>query len=235
MRQFDVTIVGAGHGGAQAAIAAAPARLCGLDRADRRREPGAALRTAAAVEGVSHRREAVRADADPPGGLLGRARRRPCCPAPRVTAVDPAAKSVTIAGGEAVGYGALVWATGGVPRRLGCAGGDLAGVHVVRARPTSTAILAELPGRGGWWWSAAAISGSRPRRRCASSASEVCCSRRWTACWRASRARRLSRFFEAEHRAHGVDLRLRRGGSAIEGDGDASPACAATGETLAAT
>ncbi len=49
-----------------------------------------------------------------------------------VTAIDAAAKTVTVAG-EVISYGQLALTTGSVPRRLPAAvGGDLAGVYVVR-------------------------------------------------------------------------------------------------------
>ena len=45
----------------------------------------------------------------------------------RIVEVDPAAHTVTTDGGETIGYGALIWATGGRPRRLSCTGHDLSG------------------------------------------------------------------------------------------------------------
>jgi len=50
-----------------------------------------------------------------------------------VTAIDPAAKAVTLSGGEVITYDQLALTTGSEPRRLPASiGGDLAGVHVVR-------------------------------------------------------------------------------------------------------
>lgn len=49
-----------------------------------------------------------------------------------VTKVDPAAKKLRLSNGTAITYGKLVWATGGDPRRLICAGAELAGIHAVR-------------------------------------------------------------------------------------------------------
>ena len=43
-----------------------------------------------------------------------------------VTAVDPAAHRVTTADGATIGYRHLIWATGGSPRRLACAGNPCA-------------------------------------------------------------------------------------------------------------
>ena len=52
----------------------------------------------------------------------------------RVVALDPIDHVVRTSDGEAIGYGKLIWATGGSPRRLACAGQDLAGVHTSSCR-----------------------------------------------------------------------------------------------------
>ncbi|MGJ3625909.1 hypothetical protein AB5I41_01175 [Sphingomonas sp. MMS24-JH45] len=39
-----------------------------------------------------------------------------------MVSVDAAAHTVETAAGEAIGYRHLIWATGGAPRRLSCAG-----------------------------------------------------------------------------------------------------------------
>src|ERR1700720_1080544 len=48
--------------------------------------------------------------------------------------VDAEAHSIRLSGGDDLGYGSLIWATGGRPRLLTCAGYDLKGVHPVRTR-----------------------------------------------------------------------------------------------------
>ena len=65
-----------------------------------------------------------------------------------VTAVDPAAQTVTV-GGEVLHYDDLVLTTGSRPRRLPAAiGGDLAGVYAVRTLADVDAMRAEFaPGR----------------------------------------------------------------------------------------
>ncbi|HEY5356944.1 MAG TPA: FAD-dependent oxidoreductase [Streptosporangiaceae bacterium] len=50
----------------------------------------------------------------------------------RVTAIDRAARQVTVQGGERIGYGKLLVATGSSPRRLPVPGGDLDGVLYLR-------------------------------------------------------------------------------------------------------
>lgn len=49
-----------------------------------------------------------------------------------VTTVDPVSHTVTTADGESLGYGKLVWAAGGTPRRLLLAGAELRGVMSLR-------------------------------------------------------------------------------------------------------
>lgn len=126
----------------------------------------------------------------------------------RVVTVDPAAHSVTTDGGESIGYGRLVWATGGAPRMLPVPGGDLPGVQGVRTRADADAMKAasETAGQivvvGGGYigLEAAAVLRKAGKtvvllealdRVIASVAGE-----------------KLSRFYEKEHRDHGVDLRF---------------------------
>ncbi len=49
-----------------------------------------------------------------------------------VTGIDPAARTVSIADGETVGYDRLLLTTGSVPRRLDVPGSHLDGVHYLR-------------------------------------------------------------------------------------------------------
>ncbi|ROO85659.1 3-phenylpropionate/trans-cinnamate dioxygenase ferredoxin reductase subunit [Actinocorallia herbida] len=62
-----------------------------------------------------------------------------------VVGVDAAARTVTTADGELIGYGALVWAAGGSPRALPVPGADLPGVHFVRTLRDAEALKAALP------------------------------------------------------------------------------------------
>ncbi len=141
-QHFDCLIVGAGHGGAQTAIQLRQLGFAGsigvigeepelpYERPPLSKEflagekdfPRLLIRT----EAFWTERQVM--------FLTGR----------RVTAIDPIARTVTTAAGECFGYGELVWATGGSPRRLRCAGHDLAGVHAVRTRADVEQLKAEL-------------------------------------------------------------------------------------------
>jgi len=233
MRQFDVTIVGAGHGGAQTAIHLRQlgfAGSIGLIGA----EPELPYeRPPLSKEYLTGEKAFERMLIRP--GAFWTERGVTLVSGTRVTAVDPAAKIVETESGERIGYGALVWATGGVPRRLGCAGGDLAGVHVVRCKAEVDAILAELPrvqrvavvGGGYIGLEAAAAMRKLSKQVVLIEALDRVLAR--------VAGEEISRFFEAEHRAHGVDLRLGAAVARIEGRGGrATGVTLQDGETLPA-
>jgi NADPH-dependent 2,4-dienoyl-CoA reductase/sulfur reductase-like enzyme/nitrite reductase/ring-hydroxylating ferredoxin subunit len=60
-----------------------------------------------------------------------------------VTALNPGAKRVTLSDGRALGYGALLLATGAEPVRLPLPGADLPHVHYLRSLADSRAIIAK--------------------------------------------------------------------------------------------
>jgi NADPH-dependent 2,4-dienoyl-CoA reductase/sulfur reductase-like enzyme/nitrite reductase/ring-hydroxylating ferredoxin subunit len=60
-----------------------------------------------------------------------------------VVGVDTKARSVKLASGRSVAYGALLIATGAAPRRLPIAGADGANVHVLRTLEDARAIIAK--------------------------------------------------------------------------------------------
>ena len=204
--RYDALIVGGGHGGAQAAAALRQRGFAGSvaivgEEADLPYE-----RPPLSKEYLAGDRPFERLLIRPPGFwaerdvamLSGR----------RVVAVDPATRTVATASGETIGYGALVWATGGHPRRLACAGHDLAGVHSVRSRAAVDALVAELPhvrhvcvvGGGYIGLEAAAVLTKLGRTVTVLEAQERLLAR--------VAGRALSAFYADEHRKHGVDLRL---------------------------
>ena len=125
----------------------------------------------------------------------------------RVQAVDPAAHEVTTVVGDRIGYGQLIWATGGSPRALPVPGGDLAGVHVIRTRADVDALRGELDGAqriaviGGGYigLEAAAVLTKLGKQVTILEALDRVLAR--------VAGKPVSRFYEAEHRAHGVDVR----------------------------
>lgn len=206
MVSYDVLIVGAGHGGAQCAITLSQGGFEGsialvTDEADLPYERPPLSKEYLAKE-KSFDRIMLRAPAywEERGiaVLTGR----------RVVQVDPVAKTVTDEAGETIGYGRLVWATGGRPRRLTCDGADLAGVHAIRTRADVDQLEAELPaakrivvvGGGYIGLEAAAAMTKFDKHVTVVEALDRVLAR--------VAGEPLSRFYEAEHRAHGVELLL---------------------------
>jgi 3-phenylpropionate/trans-cinnamate dioxygenase ferredoxin reductase subunit len=126
----------------------------------------------------------------------------------RVVAVDAAAHEVKLSDGTTIEYGTLVWAAGGKARRLLCEGHDLAGVHTVRDRLDVDRMIAELEtaneivvvGGGYIGLEAASVLRKKEKRVTVLEAEARVLAR--------VAGEALSRFFETEHRAHGVDIHL---------------------------
>src|SRR5436305_1246349 len=138
--RYDVLIVGAGHGGAQAAIALRQNKFEGSiallgDEPELPYERPPLSKEYLSGE-KAFERLLIR------NAAFWEERRVVLLPGRTVTAVDPVAHAVT-ADGEAIGYGQLIWATGGKPRRLACDGHDLAGIHTVRTRADVDRMMAE--------------------------------------------------------------------------------------------
>jgi 3-phenylpropionate/trans-cinnamate dioxygenase ferredoxin reductase subunit len=152
----------------------------------------------------------------------------------RIAAIDAEAQIARTGDGASIAYGKLVWAAGGTPRRLACDGDDLTGVHTVRGRADVDRIRAELPdarrvaviGGGYIGLEAAAVLVKLGRQVVLIEALDRVLARVAGA--------PLSRFFQAEHRAHGVDLRLGAAVEALLGEERVSGVRLAGGETIAA-
>jgi 3-phenylpropionate/trans-cinnamate dioxygenase ferredoxin reductase component len=212
----DVLIVGAGHAGAQTAAALSNAKFAG----------------SIAIVGdepyLPYERPPLSKDylagAKPFERLLTRTpqfwqeRGISIITEERATAVDPAAKRITTASGANFTYGALVWATGGRARQLDCKGIYLAGVHTVRCRADVDRIRAELATTQ----RVVVIGGGYIGLEAASVFSKLGKSVTLLEALPRVLARvageDISRFYESEHRAHGVDLRTDAAVDFIEGD-----------------
>ncbi|MEA3039770.1 MAG: 3-phenylpropionate/trans-cinnamate dioxygenase ferredoxin reductase component [Sphingomonadales bacterium] len=232
MRHWDVTIVGAGHGGAQAAIQlrqlgfAGSIGLVGAEPEPPYERPPLSKEYLTGEKPFE--RMLIRPEA------FWRERNVDLVPGTTIARVDPNAKLVTSEAGEQLGYTALIWATGGVPRPLRCEGGDLAGLHVVRCKAEVDRILAELPGArrvaviGGGYIGLEAAAAFRKL------GVDVVVVEALDRVLARVAAEPISRFYEAEHRAHGVDLRLGAAVAALEGEGRVIAVRLADGERIAA-
>lgn len=216
MLQYDVLIVGGGHGGAQAAIALRQAKFegsIGIVNAETEypyeRPP---LSKDYFAGDKAFERIMIR-----PAGFWGE-RNIDLLLGKRVETVDAAAYSITTADGDVISYGKMIWATGGSPRWLQCAGANLTGVHVVRTRADVDAMLNGLDdaadiviiGGGYIGLESAAVLNKMDKKVTVLEAMDRVLAR--------VAGEPLSRFFEAEHRAHGVDVRLGVEVTAIEGN-----------------
>ncbi|PRB77459.1 NAD(P)/FAD-dependent oxidoreductase [Pseudomonas sp. MYb185] len=136
----------------------------------------------------------------------------------RVATVDAQARQLQTASGEYLGYGTLIWAAGGAPRRLACPGHDLTGIHYVRTRADVDTMRGELDdtdtvvviGGGYIGLEAAAVLTAQGKSVTVVEAQDRVLAR--------VAGEPLSRFYEAEHRARGVDVRLNSGVEQILGE-----------------
>ncbi|SEN05663.1 3-phenylpropionate/trans-cinnamate dioxygenase ferredoxin reductase subunit [Sphingomonas gellani] len=225
-------IVGGGHAGAQAAIALRQAKFTGSiaivgeeDEAPYERPPLSKdyLAGDKPFERLLIRPRAFWAE-----------KQVMLLPGRRVVAVDAEARTVATEDEETIGYRDLIWAAGGAPRRLTCSGHDLVGVHAVRTRADVDRMAAELGatsrvvviGGGYIGLEAAAVLNKLGKHVTVLEALDRVLAR--------VAGEPLSRFFEAEHRARGVDVRLGAAVACIEeAGGRAVGVRLADGETLA--
>lgn len=216
MTQAGVVIVGAGHGGAGCAIALRQGGYGGAIRVIGAEADLPYERPPLSKEYLSGDKPFERLLIRPPS--FWAERDIAFVPSTLITRVDADAHRIWSDQGEAFDYDTLVWATGGDARRLSCAGGDLAGVHSVRTRADVDAMIAELAdvrrvaiiGGGYIGLEAAAVLAKLGREVVLIEALDRVLAR--------VAGPVLSHFFEAEHRAHGVDVRLGVGVDCITGD-----------------
>jgi 3-phenylpropionate/trans-cinnamate dioxygenase ferredoxin reductase component len=152
-----------------------------------------------------------------------------------VTAVDPKTRQVTLSTGDTREYGTLVWAAGGDPRRLPVPGGELAGVHPVRTRADCDQLMGEIDGGVR---DVVVIGGGYIGLEAAAVLVKLGCKVTLLEALPRVLARvagpELSEFYEAEHRAHGVDLRTGVAVEALEGEGRVTGVRLGDGEVIPA-
>lgn len=229
---YDILIVGGGHGGAQAAIALRQAKYdgsIGVLNAEREypyeRPP---LSKDYFAGDKAFERIMIR-----PAAFWGE-RAIEMMLGKRVETVDPSAHAVTMSDGTVITYGSMIWATGGTPRQLPVEGSNLPGMHVVRTRADVDQMIEGLDdvadvvivGGGFIGLEAAAVLRKMGKKVTVLEAMDRVLAR--------VAGEPLSRFYEAEHRAHGVDVRLGVEIASIEGDSYVTGMRLADGEVIAA-
>jgi 3-phenylpropionate/trans-cinnamate dioxygenase ferredoxin reductase component len=217
---YDVLIVGAGHAGAQAAIQLRQRGFAGSvglvgDEPELPYERPPLSKEYLAGEKAFDRILLRPAEFWPERQvdlLLGQA----------VTKLEPEAHRVTRSDGSILGYSQLIWAAGGSPRRLSCAGHDLARIHAIRSRRDVDLLREELGsvtrvavvGGGYIGLEAAAVLTKLGKQVVLLEALDRVLAR--------VAGEPISRFYEAEHRAHGVDIRTGVIVECIEGNAGAA-------------
>jgi len=207
MEHFGVLIVGGGHGGAQCAIALrqqgfeVSIAIVGEEADLPYERPPLSKEYLAGIR--SFERLLIRPAAFWAERAVEMRLGRP------VEAVDPAAREVTLSDGVRIGYETLVWAAGGVPRRL-------PGGHTIRGRadvdrlPLACARRVTMIGGGYIGLEAAAVLVTLGKQVTLLEIEDRVLAR--------VAGEPLSRFYEAEHRARGVDIRTGTRGAGDDAD-----------------
>jgi 3-phenylpropionate/trans-cinnamate dioxygenase ferredoxin reductase subunit len=218
MDHRDVVIVGAGHGGAQCAIALRQNGFSGTVAMIGREPEPPYERPPLSKEYFAREKTFDRLYIRPMAFweekevhlILNK----------EVLAVDPGAKQLTLSDGSSLTYGTLVWATGGDPRRLSCPGAELAGLHPVRTRADCDQLMGEIDGGVR---NIVVIGGGYIGLEAAAVLTKLGCKVTLLEALPRVLARvageELSAFYEKEHRDHGVDLRTGVAVEALEGEG----------------
>ncbi|MFO6446601.1 NAD(P)/FAD-dependent oxidoreductase [Erythrobacter sp. NE805] len=228
----DVVIVGTGHGGAQAAIALrqhgfdGSVLMIGRDDAPPYERPPLSKEYLAGDKGFERimiRPEKFWAEKDI-ALRLGAA----------VTAIDPAAHTLTLGDGGLVSYGKLIWSGGGDPRRLPVPGAVLPGVFYVRDKSDADAMMQALADGAK---RAVVIGGGYIGLEAAAVLRKLGCEVVLVEMLDRLLARvageELSTFYAEEHRRQGVDVRLGAGVHSVLGDGKVTGVRLDSGEEVA--
>ncbi|MCK9541002.1 MAG: FAD-dependent oxidoreductase [Novosphingobium sp.] len=233
MNKADVVIVGAGHGGAQCAIALRVNGFTGSIAMIGREPEPPYERPPLSKEYFAREKTFDRLYIRP--REFWEDKNVDLILSTEVLSVDPAAKTLALSDGTSFGYGSLVWATGGDPRRLSCPGAELSGLHAVRTKADCDQLMGEIDGGVR---NIVVIGGGYIGLEAAAVLTKLGCKVTLLEALPRVLARvagpELSAFYEQDHRAHGVDLRTGVGVEAIEGEGRVTGVRLSDGEVLPA-
>lgn len=217
MARYDILIVGAGHAGAQLAIALRQRKFEGSIAIVGDEPEPPYERPPLSKDYLSGEKSFERILIRP--ATFWQERNVAMRLGRRVVRVLPQQRQVELNDGAIIEYGALVWATGGSPRRLSCPGHAFSGVHYVRTRNDVDQVRRELPdvrkvvviGGGYIGLEAAAVLRKFDKEVILVEALDRVLAR--------VAGEPLSRFYEGEHRRHGVHVRLSTQVACLEGQG----------------
>lgn len=136
----------------------------------------------------------------------------------RVKAIQPDLHSITTAGDAEHSYDKLIWAGGGAARQLSCPGSTARGLHTVRTRADVDALMASLSGARNYVIIGGGYIGLEAAAVLSKLGKQVTLIEALDRVLARVAGPELSAFFEAEHRAHGVDVQLSASVDAIETD-----------------
>lgn len=229
----DVIIVGTGHGGAQAAISLRQNGFAGSILMVSRDSELPYERPPLSKEYLARDKPFERILIRPE--QFWRDKQIGLRLSSQISTIDPVAKTIALGKDEHLSYGTLIWAAGGEPRQLSCPGAHLPGVHYVRSRADVDAIMTALNegaeravvvGGGYIGLEAAAVL-----RKLGAQVTLVEALPRVLA---RVAGEPVSAFYQAEHAAQGVDLRLGVGVEGITGSDRATGVSLTGGETIPA-
>ncbi|TWD83010.1 3-phenylpropionate/trans-cinnamate dioxygenase ferredoxin reductase subunit [Kribbella amoyensis] len=151
-----------------------------------------------------------------------------------VTAIDPAAHTVTLDDDSTVGYDRLLIATGSRVRRLDVPGADLPGVHYLRTSAESKALTDAYAAKprvvviGAGWIGLESAAAARER------GCEVTVLEPQKTALASVMGEQIGELYAELHRQHGVDLRFGEGVEAFEGTDKVTGVRTSTGEVIPA-
>lgn len=234
MSHFDCLIVGAGHAGAQAAILLRQLNYTGSIAIVGAETVMPYERPPLSKEYLAGEKSFERIMLRP--ATFWSERHIEMAMGERVISVDPMGHIVRTSAGREISYGKLIWAGGGAARPLSCPGSAASGLFTVRSRADADGLMAMLPGvkrvvviGGGFiGLEAAAVLTKLGKAVTLVEAQDRVLAR--------TSGRTISDFYAAEHRAHGVDVRLATMVQAVEMDAEdrATGVRLASGEILPA-
>jgi 3-phenylpropionate/trans-cinnamate dioxygenase ferredoxin reductase subunit len=150
-----------------------------------------------------------------------------------VTAIEPAVRRVRLGSGEAIAYDMLILATGSHPRALPLPGADLPGVLTLRSIADSDALKAALAGAGRLVIIGGGYIGLEAAASARAAGVAVTIVERESRVLARVASPVISRFYEARHRAEGVEILTEAGLKAIEGEGQVTGVRLADGRRIA--
>jgi 3-phenylpropionate/trans-cinnamate dioxygenase ferredoxin reductase component len=203
---YDILIVGAGHAGAQAAIALRQQKFEGTIGLMGNEKYPPYERPPLSKDYLAGDKEFDRILLRPES--FWAERNIDLLTGCRVSKVNAEDHKVVLANDEEVSFSKLIWATGGSPRMLDCPGSQARNIHAVRSRADVDKIMAALPttknvvvvGGGYIGLEAAAVLTKLGKQVTVLEALDRVLAR--------VAGETLSRFYENQHREHGVTLEL---------------------------